>query len=103
VTTRVHVASDVHASEKCWLRLINILKFYSAQVVIIGGNITAKPLVPIVHRNGGVVARLMGIERCAESAPELKRLTASIANAPGGVAKGSMEKVSRRLGDGTFA
>ena len=81
MASRVYFASDIHASEKCWLKFLNTPKFYGAQVIIIGGDITGKFVVPIVHRNGTAVARFMGIERRAENEAELKRLTANIANA----------------------
>jgi uncharacterized protein len=81
VTTRMYFASDIHASEKCWLKFLATPKFYGAQVIMIGGDVTGKFVVPIVHTNGRAVAQFMGIERHADTEAELKKLTASIANA----------------------
>jgi len=43
----------VHGSEKCWKKLVNAGKFYKADVVILGGDITGKMIVPIVEQPNG--------------------------------------------------
>jgi Icc-related predicted phosphoesterase len=50
-------------------------------VIIIGGDITGKFVVPIVHRNGTATALFMGRDRRAENETELKALRKAIANA----------------------
>ena len=45
-------ATDVHGSEICWKKFINAGKFYEAQVIILGGDMTGKAIVPIIHQGG---------------------------------------------------
>jgi Icc-related predicted phosphoesterase len=53
VKTRIFFASDVHGSESCFRKFINAAKFYDANALILGGDITGKALVPIVERPDG--------------------------------------------------
>jgi Icc-related predicted phosphoesterase len=48
-TTRVFFATDVHGSESCFLKLLNSAKLYKATVLVLGGDLTGKTLVPIVR------------------------------------------------------
>jgi hypothetical protein len=48
----IFFATDVHGSEICWKKFINAGKFYSADVIILGGDMTGKAIVPIVHQGG---------------------------------------------------
>jgi uncharacterized protein len=49
---RVFFATDIHGSETCWRKFLNSGPHYRADVVILGGDMTGKALVPIV-RDGG--------------------------------------------------
>lgn len=44
---RLFFATDVHGSEICWKKFLNAGKFYKADVLILGGDMTGKALVPI--------------------------------------------------------
>ena len=46
-------ATDVHGSEICWKKFINAGKFYKADVIILGGDMTGKAIIPIVAQGGG--------------------------------------------------
>jgi Icc-related predicted phosphoesterase len=50
--TRVFFATDIHGSEICWRKFINAGKFYQADVLILGGDMTGKAIVPIIHQGG---------------------------------------------------
>lgn len=50
--TTIFFATDVHGSEICWKKFINAAKFYQADVIILGGDMTGKAIVPIVHQGG---------------------------------------------------
>src|SRR3974390_237648 len=52
--TTIFFATDVHGSERCFMKFINAAKFYEANVLILGGDITGKALVPIISEPGGV-------------------------------------------------
>jgi Icc-related predicted phosphoesterase len=46
--TRVFYATDLHGSEVCWRKLVNAGPFYQADVVICGGDMTGKAMIPLV-------------------------------------------------------
>jgi Icc-related predicted phosphoesterase len=45
---RIFFATDIHGSEVCWRKFLNSGRHYGADVVILGGDMTGKALVPIV-------------------------------------------------------
>ena len=45
----IYYASDIHGSELLWRKFINAGPFYRAKVVIMGGDLTGKGIVPIVR------------------------------------------------------
>ena len=50
---RVFFATDIHGSETCWRKFLNSGTHYEADVMILGGDMTGKALVPIIHDGGG--------------------------------------------------
>jgi uncharacterized protein len=78
---RVYFCSDIHASRKCWKKFLNSWKFYEADHIIVGGDITGKFVVPIIDRGGTYTAVFMGIERRASNREELEALRIRIADA----------------------
>ncbi len=50
---RIFFATDIHGSEICWKKFLNAGKFYGADVLILGGDMTGKALVPITARPDG--------------------------------------------------
>lgn len=51
--TRIFFVTDVHGSDKCFRKFINAAKFYNANVLILGGDIAAKVIVPFVKGRTG--------------------------------------------------
>ena len=49
---RVFFATDIHGSETCWRKFLNSGTHYDADVMILGGDMTGKALVPVVHDGG---------------------------------------------------
>jgi uncharacterized protein len=47
--TKVFFATDIHGSDICWKKFINAGKFYEADVLVLGGDMTGKAIVPIVR------------------------------------------------------
>ena len=45
---RITFVSDLHASRKCYLKLLNSVNYYRSDVLIAGADITGKFLVPVV-------------------------------------------------------
>jgi len=50
---RLFFATDIHGSEICWRKFLNAGSFHKADVLIMGGDMTGKAMVPIVAANGG--------------------------------------------------
>ena len=50
---RIFFATDVHGSEVCWRKFLNSGKHYQADVIILGGDMTGKALVPVIDEGGG--------------------------------------------------
>ncbi len=46
---RLFFATDVHGSEVCWRKFVNSAKHYEVDVLILGGDMTGKAIVPIVE------------------------------------------------------
>jgi hypothetical protein len=51
--TRLFFATDIHGSEICWKKFLNAGKFYQADVLVLGGDMTGKALVPITQLPDG--------------------------------------------------
>ena len=57
---KVFFATDLHGSEVCWKKFLNAAKFYGVDVLICGGDMTGKAIVPIVSENGHYSVTLGG-------------------------------------------
>jgi Icc-related predicted phosphoesterase len=57
---KIFFATDLHGSEVCWKKFLNAAKFYGADVLICGGDMTGKAIVPIVSENGHFTYALGG-------------------------------------------
>jgi len=53
VTMRIYFATDIHGSEVCWRKFLNAGRFYQADILILGGDVTGKAVVPVVAAAGG--------------------------------------------------
>jgi uncharacterized protein len=53
VKTRLFFVTDVHGSDRCFRKFVNAGKFYNASVLILGGDITGKMIVPVVKQPDG--------------------------------------------------
>ena len=49
---RIFFATDVHGSETCWRKFLNSGTHYNADAIILGGDMTGKALVPVIHDGG---------------------------------------------------
>lgn len=47
---RLYYASDIHGSERLWRKFLNAAKAYRAQVIVMGGDVTGKAVVPLVSK-----------------------------------------------------
>jgi Icc-related predicted phosphoesterase len=61
---KLYYTTDLHGSTKCWKKFLFTPKYYQADVIVIGGDITGKLIVPIVHPpRGRAEATFMGRKR----------------------------------------
>ena len=79
--TRIFFTSDVHGSEVCFMKFLNSAKFYQADVLILGGDITGKMIVPIVHQpDGTAVADFLGTQQLMKTPAEVQAIEKNIRN-----------------------
>jgi uncharacterized protein len=64
---RLFFATDIHGSELCFKKFLNAGRFYEADAIILGGDITGKAMVPIAREPGGRFRlRFMGAEHVVD-------------------------------------
>jgi Icc-related predicted phosphoesterase len=82
VATRIYIASDLHAAEKAWRKFLNAIKadVYKADVALLAGDLTGKAIVPLIERDGGYEADVLGVHRRARGDDELAQLRRDIAD-----------------------
>ena len=51
--TKVFYTTDVHGSTVVFKKFINAAKFYEVEVLILGGDMVGKMIIPIVEQAGG--------------------------------------------------
>jgi Icc-related predicted phosphoesterase len=77
--TRLFYAGDVHGSRVCWKKFVNAAAHYPADVLVMGGDLCGKALVPIVREgDGSYSARVIGEQRVARTAEELDQMQRAI-------------------------
>ena len=50
----IFYVADIHGSEVCFRKWLNAAGFYGADVLVIGGDLTGKTLLPIYPAGGSV-------------------------------------------------
>ena len=50
--TKLFFATDIHGSDICWSKFLNAGKFYEVDVLILGGDMTGKAVVPFIYQGG---------------------------------------------------
>ncbi|MEM4649399.1 MAG: metallophosphoesterase [Candidatus Bathyarchaeia archaeon] len=77
--TRLFFATDIHGSDKCWKKFINAGKFYEADVLILGGDMTGKGLVPVIRSDNRFKAEFRGKKYTLNNEKELEKFEKMIA------------------------
>jgi uncharacterized protein len=57
---RIYFSTDIHGSERCFRKFLAAATTYEADVLIMGGDIAGKGLVPIRAQNGTLTAQVRG-------------------------------------------
>jgi Icc-related predicted phosphoesterase len=94
---RLFYASDIHGSERLWRKFLNAPGFYDVEVLIMGGDLTGKVLVPLVEvKPERWTARFLGREQKAKGedrAAELEKRIRLNGQYPLRVAPEEMERL----------
>ena len=79
--TRLLYASDFHGSNACFRKFLGAALQYKASVLMVGGDVTGKAMIPIVHQGQGrYQAHLFGRSEEPTTAADLERLRLTISN-----------------------
>jgi len=82
VTTKVFFVSDVHGSDRCFRKFVNAGKFYGADVLILGGDVTGKTIAPMERMaDGTIMVREGNTDRLLKSRSEIEELKKSVSDA----------------------
>jgi Icc-related predicted phosphoesterase len=71
---RIFFATDIHGSEGCWRKCLNAAAFHKADVLVMGGDMTGKAMVPIVAKGGGWRLELQDQEYLLSTEEEVKAM-----------------------------
>jgi Icc-related predicted phosphoesterase len=71
---RLYYASDIHGTEVLWRKFLQAAPIYDARVLVMGGDVTGKVVVPLVSDGEGWVAELFGHTERAGTPEELEAL-----------------------------
>jgi Icc-related predicted phosphoesterase len=77
---KIFFATDIHGSEICWRKFLNAAAFYKADLVILGGDVTGKVMIPIVEHNGYWQVTYRGESIRLETREELAEIEQRIRN-----------------------
>ena len=69
---KIFFATDIHGSEICWKKFLNAAAFYKADMVVLGGDVTGKAMVPIIAYPGYWEVTIRGERRRLETREELQ-------------------------------
>ena len=71
---RLYYASDIHGTEVLWRKFLHAPTVYDAEVLVMGGDLTGKVVIPLVEQNGSLVAELFGHSETANTPQEREKL-----------------------------
>jgi Icc-related predicted phosphoesterase len=78
-TTRILYGSDFHGSDAVFRKFIASSIQYQASILIVGGDVTGKAMIPVVHQgNGKYTGRWFGKEESASTPEELEIIKKNI-------------------------
>ena len=76
---RLFFATDVHGSEICWKKFISAGNFYEVDILILGGDMTGKAIVPIIAQGSErYKVTLLDQETILENRAEVDKMSQTI-------------------------
>jgi Icc-related predicted phosphoesterase len=77
---RIFFATDIHGSEVCWRKFLNAGAFHKADVLVMGGDMTGKAMVPITGSGTSWRVNLRGQETVMDGETEVAAMEKRIAD-----------------------
>ena len=77
---RIFFATDIHGSDVCWRKFLNAGTFHKADVLVMGGDMTGKAMVPIVANGGTWELTLQEQRHVLTTEDELKAMEKRISD-----------------------
>ncbi|HEX9429780.1 MAG TPA: metallophosphoesterase [Candidatus Bathyarchaeia archaeon] len=96
--TRIIFSSDFHGSDVVWRKFLNSASMFNANVLLMGGDMTSKVMVPIVREpEEGYTANFLGkqVKISEEGLPDLKKQIRQHCYLPYVCSKDEVVKLSR--------
>lgn len=79
--TRILYGSDFHGSEAVFRKFLAAGMQYKASILIVGGDVTGKAMIPIIHQGGGkYIGYVFGRKEEASTPEELERVKKIVNN-----------------------
>lgn len=80
--TKIFFATDIHGSEKCWLKLVNSGAFYEVDTIVLGGDMTGKGIQALLEEKPGTwKTNFLGEEIEVSDPAQLAKVEAKVRNA----------------------
>lgn len=77
---KIFFATDVHGSEVCWRKFLNAGEHYEAEILVLGGDMTGKAMIPLVGSNGTYEANFADRRYEASGEEEVRKLERNISD-----------------------
>jgi Icc-related predicted phosphoesterase len=77
---KIFFATDIHGSEVCWRKFLNAAAFYKADLVVLGGDVTGKMMIPITAYQGYWQVTVRGQLHRLDTQQELAEIQRQIRN-----------------------
>jgi len=78
---RIFFVTDIHGSETCFRKFLSGARVYKADILILGGDITGKVLIPITRLgDGSYETKFLGKQEVLKTPDELRKLEQIIAD-----------------------
>jgi uncharacterized protein len=78
--TTLYFATDLHGSEVCFRKFVSAASFYGADLLVLGGDLTGKHVVPVVEQPDGTVRAELHGERRVLTPREIEPFEAQMAD-----------------------
>src|SRR6266568_2657767 len=95
--TRIIFSSDFHGADVVWRKFLNSASMFKANVLLMGGDMTSKVMVPIVQEDGIYTVNFLGKQMKITEAelPEIKKDIRKHTYLPYVCSKSELEELNR--------